>query len=140
MTKKTQVSECTKQKYSKCLQQETVPQSLSSKSAVERMCKYCQEQTDSSSLSFEESPTSCPWTWNISDLSVYGLVNTVKPVLKQANKVKQTNNQTGGMWPSQAARLIPLEATVMVTSGITEGFRRVDLALAICLGKPSETL
>ena len=88
----------------------------------------------------EESPTSCPWTWNISDLSVYGLVNTVKPVLKQANKVKQTNNQTGYMWPSQAARLIPLEATVMVTSGTTEGFRRVDLALAICLGKPSETL
>ena len=36
-------------------------------------------------------------TWNISGLSVYGLVNTVKLVLKQANKVNQTNNQTGDM-------------------------------------------
>ena len=36
-------------------------------------------------------------TWKISDLSVYGLVNAVKPVLKQANKVNQTNNQTGDM-------------------------------------------
>ena len=47
-----------------------------------------------------------------------GMVNAVKPVLKQANEVKQTNNQTGDMQPSQAARLIPSEPTVMVTSPV----------------------
>ena len=46
------------------------------------------------------------------------MVNAVKPVLKQANEVKQTNNQTGDMQPSQAARLIPSEPTVMVTSPV----------------------
>ena len=40
--------------------------------------------------------------------------------LKQANKgEKQTNNQTGDIRPSQFPWFIPLEAIVMVTSGIT---------------------
>ena len=65
-----------------------------------------------------KTAAACSWTWNISDLSVYGLVNAVKPVLKQANKVKQTNNQAGDIQPSQAARLTPSEETVMVTSPV----------------------
>ena len=57
------------------------------------------------------------------------MVNVVKPVLKQANEVKQTNNQTGDMQPSQAARLIPSEPTIMVTSpvGIRLRFRFQDV-------------